>query len=159
NCPPLPSGFPLEAERWPRIVTDARRLLGRPHHLSIHPGGVVFTPRAIEEYVPLQLAPKGIVITQFDKDDAEHIGLVKIDLLGNRALGTVDEAMRLGPVRKNPLQIANCKEDTNPKRQRGRLANASGWCAAKLQNDNLQFAISSPEDPATVALLQGGDTL
>jgi DNA polymerase III alpha subunit len=63
--------------------------------LSIHPGGVVITPRPIENYVPLQRAPKGIIITQFEKDAAEHIGLVKIDLLGNRALATVDAACRL----------------------------------------------------------------
>ncbi|HLJ94996.1 MAG TPA: DNA polymerase III subunit alpha, partial [Gemmataceae bacterium] len=87
-----PPGFPLEAERWPRIVMDARLLLGRPHHLSVHPGGIVITPRPIENYVPLQRAPKGVVITQFEKDAAEHIGLVKIDLLGNRALATVDAA-------------------------------------------------------------------
>jgi DNA-directed DNA polymerase III PolC len=90
-----PRGFPLEPERWPRILADARRLLGRPHHLSIHPGGVVITPRPIENYVPLQRAPKGVIITQFEKDAAEHIGLVKIDLLGNRALATVDAACRL----------------------------------------------------------------
>jgi DNA-directed DNA polymerase III PolC len=95
NCP---AGFPLEPQRWGRIVTDGRRLLGRPHHLSIHPGGVVVTPRPVEEYVPLQRAAKGIVITQFDKDGAEHIGLVKIDLLGNRALSTVDEAVRTGGI-------------------------------------------------------------
>ena len=44
----------------------------------------------------MQRAAKGVVITQFDKDAVEHIGLVKIDLLGNRALATVDEAMRRG---------------------------------------------------------------
>jgi DNA-directed DNA polymerase III PolC len=91
RCPPR---FPLEPARWPRILADARLLLGRPHHLSIHPGGVVITPRPIENYVPLQWAPKGIVITQFEKDAAEHIGLVKIDLLGNRALATVDAAKK-----------------------------------------------------------------
>lgn len=76
-----------------RICADARLLLGRPHHLSIHPGGVVITPQPLEEYVPLHLAPKGVIITQFDKDGIERIGLVKIDLLGNRALATVDEGM------------------------------------------------------------------
>jgi DNA-directed DNA polymerase III PolC len=99
NCPP---GFPLEPERWGRILADGRLLLGRPHHLSIHPGGVVVTPRPVEEYVPLQRAAKGVVITQFEKDAAEHIGLVKIDLLGNRALSTVDEAVRTGGVGAAP---------------------------------------------------------
>src|SRR5262249_46471617 len=89
-----PPAFPLESERWPRLVAGARRLLGRPHHLSLHPGGVVITPGPIEEYVPLEWAAKGIVVTQFDKDGVEAAGLVKIDLLGNRALATLDEAKR-----------------------------------------------------------------
>jgi DNA-directed DNA polymerase III PolC len=93
--PDVPRRFPLEAERWPRLLADARRLLGRPHHLSIHPGGVVLTPGPLMERVPLQWAAKGVVVTQLDKDGVEQVGLVKIDLLGNRALATVDEATRL----------------------------------------------------------------
>ncbi|MFM7152328.1 MAG: DNA polymerase III subunit alpha, partial [Gemmataceae bacterium] len=91
---PTPRGFPLERARWPRLVADARRLLGRPTHLSLHPGGIVITPQPIASYVPLQWAAKGVVMTQFEKDAIEAIGLVKIDLLGNRALSTVDEAIR-----------------------------------------------------------------
>ncbi len=103
----LPPGFPLESERWPRIVRDARLLLGRPHHLSVHPGGIVITPRPIENYVPVQLAAKGITITQLDKDGAEAIGLVKIDLLGNRALAAVDEAVRhVGPLLPRKTEAA-----------------------------------------------------
>jgi DNA-directed DNA polymerase III PolC len=88
----LLSSFPLEPERWPRLVHDARRLLGRPSHLSLHPGGVVITPQPIDSYAPVQWAAKGVVMTQMEKDAVEYIGLVKIDLLGNRALATVDEA-------------------------------------------------------------------
>jgi error-prone DNA polymerase len=100
SCPPVPLSpcprrFPLEAERWPRLLADARRLLGKPHHLSIHPGGVVLTPGPLMDHVPLQWAAKGVVVTQLDKDGVEQVGLVKIDLLGNRALATVDEATRL----------------------------------------------------------------
>ena len=81
---------------------DARRLLGRPHHLSLHPGGVVITPGPIEDYVPLEWAAKGVVVTQFEKDAIERVGLVKIDLLGNRALATVDEAKRWAAVNSPP---------------------------------------------------------
>ena len=91
----VPPRFSLEPERWPRILGAARLLLGRPHHLSIHPGGVILTPEPMENYAPLQRAAKGIIITQFEKDAVERLGLVKIDLLGNRALGTVDGALRL----------------------------------------------------------------
>ena len=103
-APPPPS-FALEPSRWPRLLGDARCLLGRPHHLSVHCGGVVITPRPIDEYVPLQRAAKGVVVTQFDKDGVEAAGLVKIDLLGNRALANVEETLRLagGASRPAPL--------------------------------------------------------
>jgi DNA-directed DNA polymerase III PolC len=134
DLPTAPNSFPLEPERWPRLVADARRLLGRPHHLSIHPGGVVVTPGPIEESAPLQRAAKGIVITQFEKDAAEYVGLVKIDLLGNRALATVDAAAAL------------------LKQHRPH--------AVREQSDWLDSSSTPPDgDPATVALLQRGDTL
>src|ERR1700733_12568803 len=88
---PQPRSFPLEPPRWPLLLADARRLLGRPHHLSLHPGGVVITPGPIEDHAPLEMAAKGVVMTQFEKDAVEYTGLVKIDLLGNRALSVVDE--------------------------------------------------------------------
>jgi DNA-directed DNA polymerase III PolC len=105
-----PRHFPLEPERWPRILADARLLAGRPRHLSIHPGGVVITPGPIEDYVPLERAAKGTIITQFEKDAAEATGLVKIDLLGNRALSTRGEALR--GVRNVPLLPPDGDSDT-----------------------------------------------
>ncbi len=68
------------------IFSHASDLIGLPRHLSIHPGGVVIAPGPIADLVPTQLAAKGIVITQFDLDSIEKIGLVKIDLLGIRGL-------------------------------------------------------------------------
>ena len=94
QLPETPPQFPLEPGRWPRIVADARRLLGRPHHLSLHPGGVVITPGPIEDHAPLEMAAKGVVMTQFEKDAVEYTGLVKIDLLGNRVLSVVEETRR-----------------------------------------------------------------
>ncbi len=83
----------------PKVVREAlrfaRQLDGFPHHLSVHPGGVVITPDRISRHAPLQRASKGIVIAQFDKNAAEEMGLIKLDLLGNRALSAVAEAMRL----------------------------------------------------------------
>jgi DNA polymerase-3 subunit alpha/error-prone DNA polymerase len=72
-----------------RIERAARALLGRPRHLSIHPGGVVLHP---DGAAPLEVAEKGVAVTQYDKDAVEEAGLVKIDLLGNRALGAIREA-------------------------------------------------------------------
>lgn len=103
----VPFSFPLEGDRWWRILEDARGLLGMPHHLSIHPGGIVMVPERIDKHVPIQRSAKGVDVTQFDKFSIESTGLVKIDLLGNRALSTVDEvARRLQSMGKNVPPIA-----------------------------------------------------
>ncbi len=80
-------------EPWPEIMAHARALVGSPRHLSVHPGGVVITPSPIHHYVPVETAPKGIALMQWDKDGAEAAGLVKIDLLGNRSLGVIRDTV------------------------------------------------------------------
>lgn len=107
KVPRMESTFksPIPKMQLQAVLRDAGRLSGRPHHLSIHPGGIVITPRPIEEYVPLQWSAKGVVVTQFEKDAIEEIGLVKIDLLGNRALANVDEAMRTAGLSGEDINI------------------------------------------------------
>ena len=78
---------------WPDVLQFAQRIIGTPRYMSVHPGGVVITPRPIEEYVPVERAPKGVPIIQWEKDAAEDAGLVKIDLLGNRSLGVIRDAL------------------------------------------------------------------
>ena len=80
-------------EPWPEILQLAQRLIGIPRHISVHPGGVVITPEPIDSYVPVEMAPKGVPIIQWEKDGAETSGLVKIDLLGNRSLGVIRDAV------------------------------------------------------------------
>jgi DNA polymerase-3 subunit alpha/error-prone DNA polymerase len=81
------------AHPWPEILNLAQQIIGTPRYLSVHPGGVVITPRPIDEYVPLERAPKGVPMIQWDKDATEDAGLVKIDLLGNRSLGVIRDAI------------------------------------------------------------------
>ena len=73
-------------EKFHAIFQDAQALLGLPHHLSIHPGGIVVAPGNLTDLAPVQLAPKGITITQFDLSSIERLGLLKMDLLGIRGL-------------------------------------------------------------------------
>lgn len=87
------------SEPWPGIIRIAQRIMGAPRYLSVHPGGVVITPRPIHEYVPVEKAAKGVPVIQWEKDAVEDAGLVKIDLLGNRSLGVIRDA--IGNIRKN----------------------------------------------------------
>jgi DNA-directed DNA polymerase III PolC len=77
------------------VVQSAYRLIGMPHHISVHPGGVVITPRPLTEFIPTQYAPKGFLITQFDHEDIAYVGIPKLDLLGIRALTVLAEARDL----------------------------------------------------------------
>ena len=82
---------PLHAE----VVRDATGIVGVPHHLSIHPGGVVVAPEKITDIAPVQWTPKGFFVTQFPHEDVEALGLPKIDLLGIRALTVLSDAADL----------------------------------------------------------------
>ncbi len=79
---------PLERE----IVRLAYALVGQPDHLSVHPGGMVITPGPLTDVLPVQWAPKGFLITQFEHGDVEALGLPKMDLLGIRALTVLADA-------------------------------------------------------------------
>jgi DNA-directed DNA polymerase III PolC len=89
-----------ECRRFPRdrlmrvIVGLADLLDGAPRHLSLHPCGLVVADRPLTDYVPLERSAKGLVVTQYDKDGIEAIGLVKMDLLGQRTLAVLHDAER-----------------------------------------------------------------
>jgi len=89
---PLLSDLDLQ-DPWPEIIRNGFYLAGFPRYLSVHPGGVVLTPNEISSYVPIQRAPKGVQIIQWEKDQAEDYGLVKIDLLGNRSLAVIRDIL------------------------------------------------------------------
>lgn len=81
--------------RHREIVTAAYDIIGQPHHLSVHPGGLVVTPGSLTDVAPVQWTPKGLLITQFDHGEVEAIGLPKVDLLGIRALTVLAETTKL----------------------------------------------------------------
>jgi len=89
---------------WKEIIGRASELIGLPRYLSVHPGGVVITDDPVEDYVPVERAAKGVPIIQWEKDGAEESGLVKIDLLGNRSLGVVRDA--ISNLRRNGAEFS-----------------------------------------------------
>ena len=90
---PLLQGVEL-SPLWEQIVRLAGEISGLPRHVSVHPGGVVITPGPIRAICPVQVAPKGVPILQWEKEGVEEAGLVKIDLLGNRSLAVIRDALR-----------------------------------------------------------------
>lgn len=86
--------LPVESEPYKTILRIGRNIEGFPRHLSIHCGGIIVSPCPITDLVPLQRSSKGIVITQYDMYPVEDMGLVKIDLLGQRALAVIVDAVK-----------------------------------------------------------------
>ncbi|HEU5073932.1 MAG TPA: hypothetical protein VFU02_07160, partial [Polyangiaceae bacterium] len=70
------------------------RLVGKPRHQSVHPGGVVIAERELAQVVPLERSIKGVLVTQYGADDIQAAGLLKLDLLGNHALDEVAETFQ-----------------------------------------------------------------
>lgn len=80
-------------QTWREILFYSMKIEGCLRHLSVHCGGVVVTPGPIEDYAPVEWATKGVPVIQWEKDQTELAGLVKIDLLGNRSLAVVRDSL------------------------------------------------------------------
>ena len=76
-----------------RIIDFARNLEGLPRHSSVHAAGVVISKIPLDEIVPLQIS-NGAVVTQYDKDKVEELGLLKMDFLGLRTLTIIAETLK-----------------------------------------------------------------
>lgn len=85
------------------VIHAAQRLTGTPRYISVHPGGVILTRGPVSDYVPVQIAAKGVPIIQWEKDGAEEGGLIKIDILGNRSLGVVRDALLEAEINGQPV--------------------------------------------------------
>ncbi|MFZ0169793.1 MAG: DNA polymerase III subunit alpha [Candidatus Dormiibacterota bacterium] len=85
-----------DGEPWvTRLVDTARRLEGISRNAGTHAGGVVIAPGPLIDYVPLQRATtnREAVVTQFDMDGVQKIGLLKMDFLGLENLTILEETL------------------------------------------------------------------
>ena len=82
-------------EGVPELLELAGRLEDLTRNVGMHAGGVLIAPGQLTDFCPLYCADSDAsVVSQFDKDDVEAIGLVKFDFLGLRTLTILDWAMR-----------------------------------------------------------------
>ena len=77
------------------IFKYADSIIGLPNYLSIHAGGVLITEEPINRFTALKMMPKGFAITHFDMYGAEDLALHKFDILSQRGLGHIKDAVRL----------------------------------------------------------------
>ena len=81
------------------VLRYSTYIQGFPSHLSIHAGGILIAEKSIHYHTGTFLPPKGFATTQFDMVVAEDIGLHKFDILSQRGLSKIQDALHI--VHKN----------------------------------------------------------
>lgn len=77
------------------VLIYSNYIQGFPNYLGIHAGGILISEKSIHQYVATFMPPKGFSTVQFDMVIAEDIGLYKFDILSQRGLGKIKEAVEI----------------------------------------------------------------
>ncbi|MBK6768887.1 MAG: error-prone DNA polymerase [Ardenticatenales bacterium] len=141
---------------WRLLVETCRALDGYPRHLGIHVGGMIVTASPLDALVPLEPASMaGRVVVQWDKDDVEDVGLIKIDVLGLRTLGLVAECVRAVAPLPPPEPHRTYGAAGTPPDRLGEEKD-QGWGGENLA----AFLDAIPDDdPATWEMLRSADAI
>jgi error-prone DNA polymerase len=102
------AGLPKHHPRMPAFIRLYHAIYGLPRHLGQHSGGMIICQNKLSSFVPLENASMpGRVVAQWDKDDCEDLGIVKVDLLGLGMMSVMQDAFELCRERGRPLDLAH----------------------------------------------------
>ena len=106
------AGLPKAHPRMPAFIRLYHAIYGLPRHLGQHSGGMIICQNKLSSFVPLENASMpGRVVAQWDKDDCEDLGIVKVDLLGLGMMSVMQDALELCRERGRPLDLAHIPKD------------------------------------------------
>lgn len=93
------------------VLKYSKLLLNKPNYLSIHAGGILISNQPIPYFSATHLPPKGFATVQFDMHIAEDVGLFKFDILGQRGLAKIKEAIDIVQYNRDhpPIDIHDIK--------------------------------------------------
>jgi len=124
------------------IIQQSEKIVGAFRTPSVHPGGIIIVPDEIRKYAPVLMAPKGVQIVEWEKDQVEDSGLLKIDILGNRSLAVVRDTLKqIGLYRSKYMDYHQIQPMGDPKTE-------------ALMKSGRTMGVFYIESPATRQLLQ-----
>lgn len=109
------------------VIKYSKYIEGFPNYLGIHAGGILISEQPIHSYCATFMPPKGFATTQFDMVVAEDIGLYKFDILSQRGLGKIKEAVEIIDANypnQPPIDIHDIKGFKTDERIKDLLRNA-----------------------------------
>jgi DNA polymerase III subunit alpha len=139
--------LPVDDEPWKTILQVALRLDEAPRHLGIHPCGTVISARPLAQLAPLERATKGIVVTQYDMNAIEALGLIKMDLLGQRGFTTMS------------LALDNIEKAKETKKVVEKSCVAPDGMTPRPKAREIDFDAIPENDPATCEVIAAGRTM
>jgi DNA polymerase-3 subunit alpha len=102
-------------EEVSELLELALRLEGLVRNVGMHAGGVLIAPGKISDYSPIYCQSDGAsLVSQFDKDDVEAVGLVKFDFLGLRTLTILNLAMKNANIQRAQEALPALRLETFP---------------------------------------------
>ncbi len=106
------AGLPATHPRAAAFASLFAQIAGLPRHLGQHSGGMIICQGSLNRFVPLEnAAMPGRVVAQWDKDDCEELGIIKVDLLGLGMMAALEEAVTLCNTRGRPVDLAQLPEN------------------------------------------------
>ena len=94
DSPPLSAAYQSEPQTR-ELIDTARKLEGLVRNAGVHAAGVVISPQPLIDLVPLHRTKNDEIVTAFDMNAVEKLGLLKMDFLGLTTLTIIDDALRL----------------------------------------------------------------
>jgi error-prone DNA polymerase len=106
------AGIAAKHPRAEAMVRLYHQIHGLPRHLGQHSGGMVICQGQLDKVVPLENASMpGRVVVQWDKDDCEDLGIVKVDFLGLGMMAVLQDTFKLCTDRGHPLELYTIPQD------------------------------------------------
>jgi error-prone DNA polymerase len=106
------AGIAAKHPRAEAMVRLYHQVHGLPRHLGQHSGGMVICQGQLDKVVPLENASMpGRVVVQWDKDDCEDLGIVKVDFLGLGMMAVLQDTFKLCADRGDPLELYKIPQD------------------------------------------------
>jgi len=106
------AGIQSSHPRAPAMVKLYSMIYGLPRHLGQHNGGMIICQGQLNSMVPLENATMpGRVVVQWDKDDCEDLGIIKVDLLGLGMMAALQEAIEITSEMGHQVDIAKIPKD------------------------------------------------
>ncbi len=105
------AGLPRTHPRAAAFASLYQQMSRLPRHLGQHTGGMIICQGELSSLMPLEnAAMPGRVVAQWDKDDCEDLGIIKVDLLGLGMMSAIQDTLRLAAERGRPVDLAQLPE-------------------------------------------------